>query len=65
MILLINFVVAKKTKVDIATEKDRSKTTTAAKKNIHNITIEENNNNDNKARIAIYANSRLINLTKL
>ena len=41
---------------------------TAAKKNNYNITIKENNKNNNKAEITIYAiytNSKLINLIKL
>ena len=66
--LLINFIVAKKTKINIATEKDRNITITAAKKNNYNITIEKNNKNNNKTKIiiyAIYANSKLTNLTKL
>ena len=68
VILLIDFIVIEKTKIDIATEKDRSIAITATKENNYNITIEENNKNNNKAEIAIYtiyANSRLTNLTKL
>ena len=68
IILLINFIVIKKikrAKINIAIKKDRSKTTTATKKNTYNIIIKENNNNNNKTRIAIYVNSKLIDLTKL
>ena len=65
MILLINFIVVKEAKIDIATEKGRSKAATAAKKNNYSITIEENNKNNNKAGIAVSADSKLTNLTKL
>ena len=68
VILLIDFIVAKemkRSKIDIVAEKGRSKTTAAAEKNIHNMTVEENNNDDNKAGIAIYADSGLIDLADL
>ena len=65
IILLIDFIVAKGAEINIATEKDRNKAATTAKKNNYNITIEENNKNNNKTGVAISANSELINLTKL
>ena len=65
IILLINFIVAKRIKINIATKKDRSKITITTKKNNYNITIKKNNKNNNKARIAISTNSKLTNLIKL
>ena len=66
--LLINFIVIKRTKINIITEKNRNKTVTTAEKNNYNIIIEKNNKNNNKTEIAVYAihiNSKLINLIEL
>ena len=66
--LLINFIIVEKTKINIIIKKDRSITITATKKNNYNIIIEKNNKNNNKTEIAIYtiyANSKLINLIEL
>ena len=65
MILLIDFIVAEKTKINIAIKKDYNKAATATEKNSYSIAIEENNKNNNKAEIAISADSKLTNLTKL
>ena len=66
--LLINLIVTERAKIDIIVKKGRNKIVTAAKKNNYNIAIEENNKNNNKAKVAIYAiyaNSKLTNLAKL
>lgn len=65
IILLINFIVTKKIKINITTKKDRNKTTTTTKKNNYSITIKENNKDNNKTRVTISIDSELINLIKL
>ena len=65
IILLINFIVIKRTKINITIKKDYSKITTTTKKNNYSITIKKNNKNNNKTGITIYTNSKLINLAKL
>ena len=66
--LLINFIVTKRAKIDIAIKKDRNKAIATTKENNYNITIEENNKDNNKAEITIYTiyiDSKLTNLTRL
>ena len=68
VMILIDFVVAEGVKgaeVDTIVEKGRSKATAAAKKNTYNMTVEENNNDDNKAGVTIYADSELTDLAGL